>query len=72
MKVTVKNPSEFKKILIINGYSQSDFSKEVGITPNYLNLIVSGERSPSAKIAKQIADKLDVTFEDIFFIKESC
>lgn len=72
MKIKLKNSNEFKKILLINGYSQAGLAKEIEITAPYLNLIVNEERFPSAKIAKKITHQLGLNFDDIFFIEDAC
>lgn len=72
MKVILKNPSEFKKVLLQNGYSQRSFAEATQISPPYFNQIVNGERSPSGKLAKKIVDELNLPFEDIFFIQDAC
>ncbi|MFJ5716590.1 helix-turn-helix domain-containing protein [Neobacillus sp. NPDC093127] len=69
MKIKVKDPNELRRLLIINGYSQADFAKELKITTPYLNQIVNDEKCPSPKIAKNIHTKLGAQFEDIFFIE---
>lgn len=72
MKIKLKDPTEFKKMLIVNGFSQTELAKVVEVTPPYINQIVNEERSPSAKIAKRISTNLGVDFNDIFFIDSAC
>ncbi|SDM18271.1 helix-turn-helix transcriptional regulator [Bacillus sp. OK048] len=72
MKIKLKDPTEFKKMLIINGFSQTELAKAIEVTPPYINQIVNEERSPSAKIAKRISTNLGVDFNDIFFIDSAC
>ncbi|USK48894.1 helix-turn-helix transcriptional regulator [Bacillus sp. CMF12] len=72
MKIKVKNTEEFKKLLLIKGFSQRTFSKSVKISNPHFNLIINGERNPSGKVAKKIADGLNVRFEDIFFVDYAC
>ncbi len=72
MKVNLKDPYTFKKILIIKGYSQRKLAKAIDLSTPYLNQIVNGERNPSAEVAKKIVDKLEMKFEDIFFIDDAC
>jgi DNA-binding XRE family transcriptional regulator len=70
MKIKLKNPNEFKRILIINGFSQAEFAKSIEVTPPYINQIVNEERFPSAKLAKKITDELNLEFNEIFFIDD--
>lgn len=70
MKVNLKNPNEFKKLLITKGYSQRKLAKEIELSTPYLNQIVNGERFPSGEVAKKIVDHLEIQFDDIFFIKD--
>lgn len=68
VKIKVKEINKLKELLVIKGFSQRSFAKKINISSPYLNQIVTGERLPSAKIAKKITDELGVSFEDIFFI----
>ncbi|USK66270.1 helix-turn-helix transcriptional regulator [Peribacillus frigoritolerans] len=72
MKIYLKDPKEFRKVLLLKGHSQRTFAELVEITPPYLNQIVNGERFPSGKVAKKIVDVLEMEFEDIFFINDAC
>lgn len=72
MRITLKNPNEFRKIIIVHGYSQTDLARAVEITPSYLNQILNEERFPSGKVAKRIAGELNLEFHDIFFINDAC
>jgi DNA-binding XRE family transcriptional regulator len=68
MKIKLKNPVELKKMLILNGLTQTDFAKIIEVTLPYFNQIINEERNPSPKIAKKIVEELALNFEDIFFI----
>lgn len=72
MKIQLRDPNEFRKILLVNGYSQRSFAKKIQVSDPYLNQIINEERCPSAKIAKKIVDGLGMKFEDIFFIEDAC
>jgi DNA-binding XRE family transcriptional regulator len=72
MKIKLKDPNEFKKLLLITGHSQTDLGKAIEVTPTYINQIVNEERFPSAKMAKKISFQLGVNFADIFFIDDAC
>jgi DNA-binding XRE family transcriptional regulator len=72
MKINLVNAYEFRKMLLVNGYSQRSLAKKIQISNPYLNQIIHGERCPSAKVAKKIVDELGIKFEDIFFIDVAC
>ncbi|MZQ75221.1 MAG: helix-turn-helix domain-containing protein [Peptoclostridium sp.] len=52
---------------IKKGYSQQEFSEMLGIHKNYYSMIETGSRNPGFKLAKKIADILEVTVDEIFF-----
>ncbi|TMN23810.1 helix-turn-helix transcriptional regulator [Lentibacillus cibarius] len=55
--------------LIEKGYSQRNFSKELGTSGAYLNQIINCRKHPSPKVAKKIAEKLRLEFYDLFIIQ---
>ena len=48
------------------GISQKELAESIGITNWWLNHIESGKRNPSLVLAKNIAEKLNVSIKDIF------
>lgn len=72
MKITLKDATEFRKILLEKGYSQRTFSEAIEIAAPYFNLIINEERNPSGKVAKKIVGELNLEFNDIFFITDAC
>lgn len=72
MKVKLKDPQTLRKLILQNGHSQRSFAELIKISNPYLNQIINGEKFCSGKVAKQISDGLEVTFEDIFFIEVAC
>ena len=50
--------------------SQDQLASAVGVTQRYIGFIEAGDRTPSLKVAKKIADALDSTVDDIFLSKE--
>lgn len=68
MKITLKEPHEFKALLAVKGYSQRSFGRSLGVSESYSSQIVNGVRNPSPKTAKKITDLLEVEFDDIFLI----
>ncbi|PTJ28479.1 helix-turn-helix domain-containing protein [Staphylococcus simulans] len=55
-----------KKAMFIKGLNLSDLSRETEVGISYLSQIVNGKKVPSPKLAKKIAEALDVEIEDIF------
>lgn len=49
--------------------SQDDLASAVGVTQRYIGFIEAGERTPSLKVAKMIADELNSTVDNIFLTK---
>lgn len=72
MRIEIRDPVEFQKLLLKSGYSQRSFAKKINRSPSYINQIINGKRNPSGKVAKDIADTLGVNFDAIFFIQDAC
>lgn len=65
--MTIKVRSSFlRKSMFLKGYDLSDLSNLIGVGISYLSQIVNGKKVPSPKLAKKIADALEVEIEDIF------
>lgn len=60
------NERLIKKAMFIKGLNLSDLSRETEVGISYLSQIVNGKKVPSPKLAKKIADALEVEIEDIF------
>lgn len=71
MPVTVRK-EELIKCRIMAGYSQRGLAKAAGISGAYLSQLESGDRNPSPKTAKKIAETLGVGFSDLFFVNSAC
>ena len=50
--------------------SQDRLASAVGVTQRYIGFIEAGDRTPSLKVAKKIADVLGSTVDDIFLPKK--
>ncbi|WP_054704852.1 helix-turn-helix transcriptional regulator [Bacillus sp. JCM 19041] len=68
MRITLKEPDEFKTLLAVKGYSQRSFGRSLGVSESYACQIVNGVRNPGPKTAKKITDLLNVEFDDIFLV----
>ncbi|MEJ7173448.1 helix-turn-helix transcriptional regulator [Staphylococcus caprae] len=60
------NSNHLKKAMFLKGYNLSDLSNKTGVGISYLSQIINHKKKPSPKLAKKIADVLDVDIEDIF------
>lgn len=60
-----------KKLMFIKGFNVSSFADEVGVGISYISQILNGKRSPSPKLAKKIAETLEVEIEELFIFDES-
>ncbi|MFS4466149.1 helix-turn-helix domain-containing protein [Staphylococcus haemolyticus] len=60
------NSVNLKKVMFLKGYNLSELAKELNIGVSYLSQILNSKKTPSAKLAKKIADTLDVEIKDIF------
>ncbi|PKE16728.1 helix-turn-helix transcriptional regulator [Macrococcoides caseolyticum] len=67
--MVVANKSEIKILLIRKGLTVTDLSKKIHSDLPYLSQVLNGKRNPSPKLAKRIADALDVEITDIFTIE---
>lgn len=72
MKIKLRDSEKLKRLLLIKGFSQGQLASDINITVQHLNAVVNGKQSPSGRIAKRIADQLEVGFEDIFFVEVVC
>ncbi len=59
--------NNMKKYRTKKGLSMTDLSFKSGISERYLYFIESGQKNPSLKTAKKIADALHESIDDIFF-----
>jgi len=66
MKIRFKDKQLISLLLIESGYSQSSFSRDLGISFSYFNQLVNGKKNPSPRMAKEIAELLNVKFNDLF------
>ncbi|MEL7568370.1 MAG: helix-turn-helix transcriptional regulator [Eubacteriaceae bacterium] len=72
MSIILRNPVEFRRLLIKSGYTQRGFGRAINISEPYANQIVNGERNPGPAVAKRICNILNIKFEDIFFNTYAC
>lgn len=66
----IVNTKSLQKAMFLKGYNLSDLSKELGVGISYLSAITNGKKIPSPKLAKNIANALDVEIKDLFYFEE--
>jgi transcriptional regulator with XRE-family HTH domain len=71
MKIVLKNVKDFKRLLLVKGYSQRGLGRAIGISEVYATQISNGTRNPGPEIAKKITDLLQVEFDDLFYIDDA-
>lgn len=60
---------EIRGLIAKNGHSLRSFAKYCGVSVSYMSQILNEKVLPSPKIAKKIADSLNVEVEQIFNFK---
>lgn len=63
------NKNEVKVTMFKKGLDLNSLSRKLEIGASYLSLIINGKRKPSPKLAKRIAEVLEVEITDIFTIE---
>ncbi|OCT12532.1 hypothetical protein A8709_32440 [Paenibacillus pectinilyticus] len=72
MKISVKDIALLNELLLKKGFTQRGLGREINISEVYAHQVLNGKRNPGPKIAKDIAEALNVEFDDIFFINNAC
>lgn len=65
MTVTI-NETLIKKAMFIKGFNLSDLAHETGVGISYLSQIINGKKIPSPKLAKKMAEVLEIDIQEIF------
>lgn len=60
------NTRKFKKAMFLKGFNLSDLSRETGVGISYLSQIINGKKIPSPKLAKKMAEVLQVEVNELF------
>ncbi|MBJ7885426.1 transcriptional regulator [Staphylococcus warneri] len=63
------NETSAKKAMFIGGFNLSDLSRETGVGISYLSQIINGKKIPSPKLAKKMAEVLQVEVNELFEFK---
>ncbi|OMD42575.1 hypothetical protein BSK52_07130 [Paenibacillus odorifer] len=68
MKIKIKNADQINELVIMKGFSKTDFSKEIGLSQPMATLITNGDRNPSPRTAKRICEVLECEWAELFEI----
>ncbi|HFV7826595.1 TPA: helix-turn-helix domain-containing protein [Staphylococcus aureus] len=60
------NTRKFKEAMFLKGFNLSDLSRETGVGISYLSQIINGKKIPSPKLAKKMAEVLQVEINELF------
>ncbi|MFZ8488149.1 helix-turn-helix domain-containing protein [Staphylococcus aureus] len=60
------NTRKFKGAMFLKGFNLSDLSRETGVGISYLSQIINGKKIPSPKLAKKMAEVLQVEVNELF------
>jgi len=71
LKIQVKDPIQLNKLIIMRGFTKTDFSKEIQLSQPMTVQITNGVRYPSPKTAKRICEILDCEWSELFEIIKS-
>ena len=56
--------------MFLKGLNLSDLAIKTKVSTTYLSQIINGKKLPSPKLAKKIANVLDLNIEDLFEFEE--
>ncbi|HBE8224474.1 helix-turn-helix domain-containing protein [Staphylococcus aureus] len=62
----LENTRKFKEAMFLKGFNLSDLSRETGVGISYLSQIINGKKIPSPKLAKKMAEVLQVEVNELF------
>ncbi|MNN70869.1 hypothetical protein D3C81_1867560 [compost metagenome] len=68
MKIKVKDPLRLNELIIMKGFSKTDFGKEIRLSNPMTVQITNGDRFPSPRTAKRICEVLECEWSDLFEI----
>ncbi|HCW9526508.1 TPA: helix-turn-helix transcriptional regulator [Staphylococcus aureus] len=60
------NTRKFKEAMFLKCFNLSDLSRETGVGISYLSQIINGKKIPSPKLAKKMAEVLQVEVNELF------
>ena len=69
MKIYIKDTAETKRAIYESGINFEQFADKVGMNVSYLSQVLNRRVSVSIKMARRIAEALDVEIRDVFDIE---
>lgn len=69
MKIYIKDTTATKRAIYESGVNFEQFAEQVGINVSYLSQVLNRRVSVSIKMARRIAEALDVEIRDVFDIE---
>jgi DNA-binding XRE family transcriptional regulator len=72
LTIKLKNPREFKIIIVKKGFTQRSLGKAAGVSDTTINHLLNEKRGCGPSVAYKVCQTLQVEFDDIFFIDDAC
>jgi len=69
MKIYIKDTTATKRAIYESGVNFEQFAEQVGMNVSYLSQVLNRRVSVSIKMARRIAEALDVEIRDVFDIE---
>ena len=68
MKIRIKDVTHLNELIIMKGFTKSAFGKKIELSNPMTIQITNGDRNPSPKTAKRIAEVLECEWTELFEI----
>lgn len=68
MKIKVKSTERLNELIIMKGFSKTDFGKEINLSNPMTVQVTNGDRHPSPRTAKRICEVLECEWSELFEI----
>lgn len=68
MKITVKDTHRLNELIIMKGFTKTDFGREIKLSTPMTIQITNGARHPSPRTAKRICEVLKCEWSELFEI----
>ncbi|WP_394868426.1 helix-turn-helix domain-containing protein [Staphylococcus haemolyticus] len=65
----VINTKKLQKAMFLKGYTLTDLSNQTDVGVSYLSQVINNKKKASPKLAKNIANALDVEIKDLFYFE---
>lgn len=71
MTIRLKNPKEFKIMMIKRGHTQRSLGRAADVSDTTINHLINLKRGCGPSVASKICEALKAEFDDIFFIDDA-